>query len=333
MVPWGAVPGRYFPGAGGVRRDGTRPALRAEYGAGRRENLLVPLRPGTRQNLEQPGPPHVGIRLVRVEHPYAVAAAPAGAVAPGQPSADRLPQCFMEIVDGPARGVRQPGRRPGRGTMIGLGTAGPSADRGARGAARLTEGLELARQFDDHWLGAMASFGLGFVRHGQGRNEEALACFRAAHVRGRAIGRPRAISRALTSSLDLHLYLDPPKARVMFGRVADLIQQTGDVLLHTLTLARLGTAEHSAGNLDAAAAVLRRALTQHRTLAPLGDPDHDRREMDIRCRPGRTYRAAGRVAEARDQFRAALAVPGAGRCPKGHAQAVEGLAASGTSTC
>ncbi|MFC9084695.1 tetratricopeptide repeat protein, partial [Streptomyces sp. NPDC057062] len=196
------------------------------------------------------------------------------------------------------------------------------------GVSVLVAGRELAERYDDHWLVAMASFALGFVRHRQGRDEEALACFRDAHTRGRAIGRPRALSRALTSNLDLHLYLDPSAARVLFRRVADLIQRTGDVLLHTLTLARLGTAEHNAGNLDAAAEVFRRALAQHGTPGPLDDPDHDRREMDLRCRLGRAYRAAGRTAEAREQFRGALSVPGADRYPKEHKQAVEGLAAT-----
>ncbi|MFI6935492.1 BTAD domain-containing putative transcriptional regulator [Streptomyces sp. NPDC050287] len=219
----------------------------------------------------------------------------------------------------------------GLGTMIGLGTTGLSTDRGERGASHLSAGLELAQRCEDHWLVAMGSFALGLVRHSQGRDEEALACFRVAHARGMATGRPRAISRALTSNLDLHLhvYPDHPGAGTLLRRVADLIQQTGDVLLHTLTLARLGTAEHSAGNLSAAAALYQQALAQHRTLPPLADPDYGRREMDIRCRLGRTCRAAGKFAEARAQFRTALAVPGAEMYPKEHAQAVEGLSASG----
>ncbi|MFI9267875.1 AfsR/SARP family transcriptional regulator [Streptomyces werraensis] len=216
----------------------------------------------------------------------------------------------------------------GLGAMTGLGAAGPDAGRVEEGVSVLVAGRELAERYDDHWLVAMASFALGFVRHRQGRDEEALACFRDAHARGRAIGRPRALSRALTSNLDLHLYLDPSAARVLFRRVADLIRRTGDVLLHTLTLARLGTAEHNAGNLDAAAEVFRCALAQHGAPGPLDDPDHDRREMDLRCRLGRTYASAGRPAEAREQFRVALAVPGADRYPKEHKQAVEGLAAT-----
>ncbi|MGA5102585.1 AfsR/SARP family transcriptional regulator [Streptomyces cellulosae] len=220
------------------------------------------------------------------------------------------------------------GATVGLGTTAGPGATGPDAGQVEGGVSVLVAGRELAERYDDHWLVAMASFALGFVRHRQGRDEEALACFRDAHTRGRAIGRPRALSRALTSNLDLHLYLDPSAARVLFRRVADLIQRTGDVLLHTLTLARLGTAEHNAGNLDAAAEVFRRALAQHGTPGPLDDPDHDRREMDLRCRLGRAYRAAGRTAEAREQFRGALSVPGADRYPKEHKQAVEGLAAT-----
>ncbi|MFD7777754.1 BTAD domain-containing putative transcriptional regulator [Streptomyces sp. NPDC059753] len=213
----------------------------------------------------------------------------------------------------------------GLGAMAGLGTAGPNTERGRQGVSWLASGLELAQQCDDHWLAAMASFALGLVHHAQGRDEEALACFRTAFVPGMVLGHPRAINRALTSTLDLYLYLDRPGTQALLRQVAGLIQETGDVTLHTLALTRLGTAEHSAGNLRAAAAAYQQALSQHRTLAPRDDPDHDRSEMDIRCRLGRSYCAAGRIAEARDQFRTALAVPGADRYPREHAQAVEGL--------
>lgn len=47
--------------------------------------------------------------------------------------------------------------------------------------------------------------------------------------------------------------------------------------------------------------------------------------MDIRCRLGRTYSAAGRVAEAREQFRTALALPGADEHPEERALAIAGL--------
>ncbi|MGW6159623.1 tetratricopeptide repeat protein, partial [Streptomyces sp. NPDC055144] len=218
----------------------------------------------------------------------------------------------------------------GLGTMAGLGTAGPSTDRGRQGASWLASGLELAQQCDDQWLAAMASFALGLVHHAQGRNDEALACFRAAFVPSLIIGHPRAVNRALTSNFDLYLYLDRPGTQTLLRQVAGLVQETGDVPLHTLTLTRLGTAEHSAGNLSAAAAAYQQALAQHRTLAPRDDPDHDRNEMDIRCRLGRSYYAAGQITAARDQFSTALAIPGAARHPKEHAQAVEGLSRSET---
>ncbi|MGW6686392.1 hypothetical protein [Streptomyces sp. NPDC054961] len=211
------------------------------------------------------------------------------------------------------------------GTMTGLGTSGPGADRDGHAASQLATSLELAHRYDDLWLVAMASFALGLVRHNQGRTEEALAHFRAGCDRSTEADRSRAIGRALTTTLDLYLYLDRPETRTLLRGVADLVHGTGDVLLHTLALTRLGTAEHGAGNLSAAAATYRQALAQHRSLAPLGDPDSDRQEMDVRCRLGRAYAAAGRLTEARDEFLAALAVPGADRHPKEHAQAVEGL--------
>ncbi|MFF1569125.1 BTAD domain-containing putative transcriptional regulator [Streptomyces sp. NPDC058293] len=218
----------------------------------------------------------------------------------------------------------------GLGAMAGLGTAGPSTDRGRRGVSWLASGLELAQQCDDHWLAAMASLALGLIHHTQGRNGEALACFRAAFVPSMILSHPRAIHRALTSTLDLYLYLDRHGTQTLLRQVAGLIQGTGDVPLHTLALTRLGTAEHSAGDLSAAVAAYRHALAQHRTLAPRDDPDHYRNEMDIRCKLGHSYYAAGQITAARDQFSTALAIPGAARYPREHAQAVEGLSRSGT---
>jgi len=194
-----------------------------------------------------------------------------------------------------------------------------------RADAYLTAGVELARRAEDEWLLATGYGALGFVRHDQGRDKEALACFHAAHSRGRGIGRPHLISGALMSVADLHLAVGHCEARVLLSRAATLIERTGDVRLHTLTLVRLGRAEHDEGDLGAAAAVYRRALARHRTLSPLDEPNDGRMEMDIRCRLGRTHRAAGQVVEAREQFRSALAVPGADRYPQEHAQAVEGV--------
>ncbi|MFD6280875.1 BTAD domain-containing putative transcriptional regulator [Streptomyces sp. NPDC060209] len=217
----------------------------------------------------------------------------------------------------------------GLGAFGWLGTDGPGTGPAGhdRAATRLTEALELAQQVGDDWLVAMALGTLGFIHHHQGRSEEALDCFRTAHTRGRAIGRSRVIRRALTTVIDLHLTLLPREAGVLLRQVADLMQRAGDVELHTLALARLGTAAHDEGDLGAAAAIYLRALAQHRPLSAPGEPDNVRLEMDLRCRLGRTYLAAGRVSEAREQFRTALALPGADRNPKELAQARAGAAA------
>ncbi|MEU9058571.1 AfsR/SARP family transcriptional regulator [Streptomyces sp. NPDC048430] len=216
--------------------------------------------------------------------------------------------------------------------LVGLGAFGGPATLGLgagrvdhdRAASRLTEALELAQQVGDDWLVAMALGTLGFIRHHQGRSEEAVDCFRTAHARGRAIGRPRVISRALITVVDLHLALSTRDARVLLRRLAVLVEQAGDLRLHTALLARLGTAAHDEGNLSLAATLCLQALAQLRTPSSPGEPDNTRLEMDVRCRLGRTYQAAGKIFEARQQFRAALALPGADHYPKEHAQALEG---------
>jgi len=215
----------------------------------------------------------------------------------------------------------------GLGALDGLGSLVPGVGPVDldRAAARLTRSLELAREFDDDWIVAMALGALGFVRHHQGRSEEALDCVRTAQAHGRASGRPQVIRRALTTVVDLHLALSPREAWTLLRQVADLTQHAGDVLLHTLTLARLGTAAHDEGDPGAAAAIHLRALGQHRTLSPPGEPDSTRLEMDLLCRLGRAYRSCGKESEAREQFRTALALPGADRYPKELAQAEDGL--------
>ncbi|MGW7486252.1 hypothetical protein [Streptomyces sp. NPDC054786] len=133
-------------------------------------------------------------------------------------------------------------------------------------------------------------------------------------------GRPRMLSRALICAADVRLALGHyGAAKNLLRRAGDLLEQAGDVLLHTLALTRLGTAEQGEGNLSAAVALHHRALSQQRTLSPLTDPHCVRLEMHIRCRLGRTYSAAGGVDEAQEQFRTALALPGAGAYPEEHA--------------
>ncbi|MFE6892486.1 BTAD domain-containing putative transcriptional regulator [Streptomyces sp. NPDC057694] len=214
----------------------------------------------------------------------------------------------------------------GLGTMVGLGTHALDGDRGTSPTAWLAEGLRLARGCDDPWLVAMGSFALGLVHHDQGRDALLPDLFRAAYDDG-GPGRSRATGRALTSNLDLYLYLGRPGTAALLRRVSETMRRTEDLRLHTLALARLASAEHGTGNLVAAESAGRQALEQHGTLDRRDDPDHDRREMDLRCRLGRIVRAAGDVASAREQFRAALAVPCGDRYPLEYTQAVEGLRA------
>ncbi|MGW8375123.1 BTAD domain-containing putative transcriptional regulator [Streptomyces sp. ODS28] len=221
-----------------------------------------------------------------------------------------------------ARGDRREEAR----ALTGLGLASLSMGRGEEAVPRLTTAVALAERAGDDWVVGMGYGALGYVRHAQGRNAEALECFHAAHERARAIDRPRTTSRALTCIADIHLAMGRhAEAAVLLRRAAALVEEAGDVLLHALTLARLGTAEHAEGDFAAAEAAQHRALTQHGTLSPLTEPHYDRLEMDIRTRLGRTYRAVGRIAEAREQFRTALGVPGAAGHAKEHAEALEGL--------
>jgi tetratricopeptide (TPR) repeat protein len=190
----------------------------------------------------------------------------------------------------------------------------------------LDAAMDLAQRLNDNWLTALVLSVLGMLHHSQGRNDEALSCLADACTHAEKNGRPRMLSRALTCAADVRLALGHyGEAKNLLRRAAGLLEEAGDVLLHTLVLTRLGTAEQGEGNLSAAVGLHHRALTQQQTLSPLTDPNCVRLEMHIRCRLGRTYSAAGSVATAREQFRTALALPGATAYPEEHALAIAGL--------
>ncbi|MEE1735804.1 hypothetical protein PUR49_04655 [Streptomyces sp. BE147] len=90
------------------------------------------------------------------------------------------------------------------------------------------------------------------------------------------------------------------------------------------------TAEEGTGDTDGALARHHESLARHDLVDPSTEPQHYRLEMDIRCRLGQTYTTAGRLSEACEQFRAALAVPGAETHFLEHARAEAGLGACGT---
>lgn len=221
---------------------------------------------------------------------------------------------------------RHTDQREAARALTGLGTAELNSGRAEQAIPHLTAAVELAQRLGDTWLTAMGLCVLGVVHQSQGRHEEALTCFDTALPHAEKNGRPRMISMALANAADIHQGLgDHGEATRLLRRAADLAQQLGDVLLHALYLTRLGSAEHGGGNLSAAVALHHQALSRQRLLSPLTEPNCDRLEMEIRCRLGRTHLSAGRVAEAEEQFRTALAVPGAAEHAHEHAQAVAGL--------
>ncbi|MFG2139686.1 tetratricopeptide repeat protein [Streptomyces sp. NPDC048650] len=208
----------------------------------------------------------------------------------------------------------------------GLGAAELNLGRGEQAIPSVTTAIEQAQRLDAHWLAALGLGLVGMVHHLRGRYDQAPACYTPALAHAETNGRPRLISKALTCIADVHLALGRyGRAKTLYCHAADLAQRVGDVLLHAIILTRLGTAEHGAGNLSVAADLHHEALSRHRTLCPLTEPHRDRLEMDIRYRLGRTYSAAGRVAEAREQFHTALALPGADEHPEERAQALAGL--------
>ncbi|MEU3529303.1 BTAD domain-containing putative transcriptional regulator [Streptomyces sp. NPDC038707] len=238
----------------------------------------------------------------------------------------RLPEGRAWFAEALEISRRRAERREEARALAGLGTAELNLGRGDQAIPHLTASVELSRRHDDHWTAAMALCVLGVVRHAQGTDEEALTCYEEALRHAEKNARPRMLSRVLTLAADVHLGRGHyGEARNLLLRAAELVRQAKDVFMYALALSRLGTAEQGAGDLEAAIAIHHQALAQHQLLSPLTEPHYDRVEMDIRCRLGRVYAAAGRVREAREQFRTALAVPGADAYPGERAQALAGL--------
>ncbi|MFF9478543.1 BTAD domain-containing putative transcriptional regulator [Streptomyces sp. NPDC014733] len=234
---------------------------------------------------------------------------------------------FTEVLQ---RDVVHPDLYEQARALGGLGTVELQAGRPDHALVHLTAALAVARRLGDNWLNAMGLCVLGALHHTRHRHAQALACYTAALTHAEANGRPRMIGKTLASTADVHLDLGHfGEARALYRHAADLAQRSGDVLLHAIVLTRMGSAEHGAGNLPAATALHHQALARHRTLSPLSEPHRDRLEMDIRYRLGRTYSAAGRLAEAREQFRTVLTLPGADAHPGQRALALEALRESG----
>ncbi|WP_198659077.1 AfsR/SARP family transcriptional regulator [Nocardiopsis sp. FIRDI 009] len=212
--------------------------------------------------------------------------------------------------------------------LTGLGAANLNSGRSEEAVVQLTAAVDSSEQLGDSWLAAMALDLLGMANHLQRNNDMALDCFRRAYAHAETNGRPHTLSRALSCIAHVHIGLDNHhEARDLLHRASDLAAQGGSAVLHALALTRLGTVEERAGDLGSAIDRHHEALSQHGLLNPITEPHYDRLEMHIRCRLGQTYSMAGRLSEARKQFQAALAAPGAEAHTAEYAQANAGLEA------
>lgn len=204
--------------------------------------------------------------------------------------------------------------------IAGLGAAGGMLGDVDTAVARLSEAVEAAARLGDEWLTGTASYHLGAMRSRQGRHEQALEHYATAVTIAEKSGRPRTISHALCFAADAHLALGRyTKAVGLLRRAAGLAHEAEDLHLRTVTLSRLGSAEHLQGSPLAA------VRTHHRALDLLTRHTSTWVEMDVRIRLARTYVALGRRAEARRQFETALSLPGAGDHPRQWGMAREGL--------
>ncbi|WP_432077400.1 AfsR/SARP family transcriptional regulator [Streptomyces sp. YPW6] len=195
-------------------------------------------------------------------------------------------------------------------TLTGLAALALSVGEGHQAVVHATAAVELADRLHSHWVASMAGVILGLAHYFEGRDEEALPCFAGALAHAEEDGRPRMLGRPLSCAADVHLRLGRyHEAKLLLHRAVDLVQQGGDAFLAVRSLTRLGTAEEGVGNTDVAIALHGQALfLQRQLLSPRTEPSYAWLEMDIRSRLGSACLSAGRIREAREQFRTVLAV-------------------------
>jgi tetratricopeptide (TPR) repeat protein len=128
-------------------------------------------------------------------------------------------------------------------------------------AGHFAEVLKIGRELDDDWLSGMAPFYLGIIQHGQGRHQEAVDYLEQSLAIAEKIGNPRPISKTLAYFGGLLLDADrAEQAAQVLLRATNIAEDAGDIPLHTLCLARLGTARLRIGDTDGALALHERAL-------------------------------------------------------------------------
>jgi tetratricopeptide (TPR) repeat protein len=166
----------------------------------------------------------------------------------------------------------------------------------------------------------MAMCALGAIRSQQGRHEQAFEHNAAALAVAEQHGRPRTISNVLCFVADTHVAVGRyTEAKDLLRRAAELAGDAEDLPLHAASLSRLATVEHLQGSLHSA------VDTHHKALATLTGHTSAGLEMEVRIRLGSTYAAAGRRAEARQEFQTALSLPGATDYPRQFGLARDGL--------
>ncbi|MFJ9034809.1 BTAD domain-containing putative transcriptional regulator [Streptomyces sp. NPDC102274] len=218
----------------------------------------------------------------------------------------RFRQAHAWCTDALCIARRQGDLREQARAMAGLGAAERALGRTAEAVAHLSEVVELAARLDDDWLAGMSTCNLGAIYDQQGRHEGALAYYATSLAFAEKIGRPRMISKTLCFAAEAHLALGRHvEARSLLRRAADLAREVGDLQLRAVSLSLLGAAEHSQGDLHLAVAL------HHEALSTLTEHTSTALEREVRSRLGNTYAAAGRRAEAQEQFRIALSLAGA----------------------
>ncbi|MFI9121186.1 AfsR/SARP family transcriptional regulator [Streptomyces bikiniensis] len=202
----------------------------------------------------------------------------------------------------------------------GMGVAEWTLGRAEEGTARLEEAAERAAGLGDDWLTGIVHCNLGAIHHRQGRYEEALGFYATALALAEKNGRPRTIAGSLCFVAEAQLALGRTAEAVgLLRRAADLAREVEDPPLRAATLSRLAAAEHARGRLGPA------VDAHHEALSALTRHTSTWLEMQVRTRLGDTYAAAGRHAEARREYEAVLALPGAEQHPQEYGLARAGL--------
>ncbi|MEN8651467.1 BTAD domain-containing putative transcriptional regulator [Streptomyces sp. 21So2-11] len=215
----------------------------------------------------------------------------------------RFPQAHAWFTDALRIARRQGDLREQARAIAGLGASERAMDRTEEAVVHLSEVVDMAARLDDDWLAGMSTCNLGALHSQEGRHEEALAYYASSLAFAEKIGRPRMISKTLCFTADTHLALGRyAEAGRLLRRAAELAREVGDLPLRAVSLSRLGAAEQGQGDLHLALAL------HHEALSTLDEHTNRALEMEIRTRLGNTYAAAGRRAEAREEFRIALSL-------------------------